>query len=187
MRGSGTLGPSSSLAMNGDIHVTRRIRSSLACILGAALLVSVEAACTSNRSGEDGEEGHEQRVSLADLPAPVKAAAEKLTAGGVIEKIDKENEHGRVVYDVEAKVGGKHVEYTIAADGAVVGTETSIEFKDLPAAVREAAEKYFAGATGLTAALVSEGGKTSYEIEGTRNGKKAAATFDPTGKLLEEE
>ena len=164
-----------------------RILSTVSCILGAALLAGVQTSCSSNRSGEDREEGHEQRVSMADLPAPVKAATEKLTAGGTVEKIDKENEHGRVVYDVEATVGGKHVEYTITADGAVVGTETSVEFKDLPAAVREAAEKYFGGASGLTAALVSEGGKTSYEIEGKKNGKKAAATFDPTGKLLEEE
>jgi uncharacterized membrane protein YkoI len=130
-------------------------------------------------------EGKETRVSVAELPEPARAAVNKLTAGGQMEKIDKEIEKGKVVYDVEATVGGKHVEYTIGADGAVLGTETSIEFSALPEPVRLAAEKHFGTTSGLKAMKGVEDGKTHYEVEGTKNGKKSEVTFDPTGKRTE--
>ena len=98
-------------------------------------------------------------------------------------KLTKEVEKGKVVYDVEATVGGKHVEFLIAdADGAVLGTEVPIEFSELPEAVRAAAEKYFGSAAGLKAMKGVEYGETSYEIEGTKNGKTVEVTFDPAGK-----
>jgi uncharacterized membrane protein YkoI len=141
-------------------------------------------ACSSSPS----QEGHgAQRVALAEMTAPARATAERLTSGGKIEKIDKETEDGREIYDVEANVGGKHVEYTIALDGSVLGTETAIEFAALPAPVREAAAKYFGGTTGLESNRVEEDGKILFEIEGKRNGKKAAVTFDAQGTILEEE
>ena len=83
----------------------------------------------------------------------------------------------------EATVGGKHVEYTIAeADGAILGTETSVEFSQLPEPVRAAAQKYFGSTSGLKASKGFEDGKISYEIEGAKNGKTVEATFDPNGK-----
>jgi uncharacterized membrane protein YkoI len=100
-----------------------------------------------------------------------------------VDQIDKEFERGKVVYDVEATVGGKHVEYLIGdADGAVLGTEVSIEYSELPEAVRMAAEKYFDSTSGLKAMKGDEYGETHYEIEGPKNGKNVEATFDPSGK-----
>jgi uncharacterized membrane protein YkoI len=151
--------------------------------VGVTVLVT---ACASTKAGKEKEDATE-RVSLADLPMPARATVEKLTGGGKVEMIDKEVEKGKTVYDVEATVGGKHVEYTIAIDGAVVGTETSIEYNELPEAVRAAAEKYFGTATGLNPSVGVEDGRTTYEVEGTKNGKKVAATFDPTGKFIGEE
>ena len=53
---------------------------------------------------------------------------------------------------MEATVGGEHVEYLIAdADGAILGTEVSIELAQLPEPVRVAAEKYFGTTSGLKA------------------------------------
>ncbi|SRR5258705_2307153 len=130
-------------------------------------------------------EGKTTRVTVAELPEPARAAVNKLTAGGKVEQIDKEIENGKVIYDVEATVGGKHVEYSIGADGAVLGTETSIEFSELPEPVRLAAEKHFGTTSGLKAMKGVEEGKTHYEIEGTKNGKKSEVTFDPEGKRTE--
>src|SRR2546430_15884379 len=138
------------------------------------------AGCASTQSGTAQKE---VRVSLAELSAPARAAVEKVTAGGKVDQIDKEIERGKTVYDVEATVGGKHVEFLIAdADGAVLGTEVPIEFNQLPEAVRAAAEKYFGTATGLKAMKGVEYGETHYEIEGKKDGKSAEVTFDPTGK-----
>ena len=165
-----------------------RISRSIIAFLLAAGVTAFVVGCASTRAGKEKKEEAAERVSLAQLSAPARATVEKLTAGGKVDMIDKEVEKGKTVYDVEATVDGKHVEYLIAdADGAVLGTETSIEFSELPVAVRAAAEKYFGSATGLKPMKGVEGGETTYEIEGTKNGKTATVTFDPMGKLVEEE
>ena len=125
----------------------------------------------------------EVRVSPAQLSEPARATVEKVTAGGKIEQMTKEVEKGKTVYDVEAVVDGKHLEFLIAdADGAVLGTEVPIEYDELPEAVRTAAEKYFGTASGLKAMKGVEYGETTYEIEGPKDGKTVEATFDPEGK-----
>ncbi|HUK82577.1 MAG TPA: PepSY domain-containing protein [Verrucomicrobiae bacterium] len=165
---------------------TRISRSMTAFFVAAGLIVLV-AACASEKTGREQKEDTADRVSLAKLTAPARATVEKLTAGGTIEKIDKEMEKGKTVYDVEATINGKHMEYTVGTDGALVGTETSINFSELPDAVRTAAGAYFGSATDLSSSKGVEYGQTTYEIEGQKAGKKAAVTFDETGKLVSEE
>jgi len=127
-----------------------------------------------------------QRVSVSEMSAPARASAERVTAGGTIQKIDKERERGKLVYDVEATVGGKHAEFTIAdADGEVLGTETQIEFSELPEAVSAATEKFFGTTTGLTVMKCVEYGQTEYEIEGPKGSKKVEVTFNAAGKRIE--
>ncbi len=148
-----------------------------------------EKAEHAEQEGEERADGGEQRVDLEDLTPAARARVRALLPldGGKIEKLTKENENGREVYDVEGNAKGKHVEYTIGTDGAVLGTETAIAFQELPETVRAAAKKYFGATEGLSASKGLEGGKTTYEIAGRRNGKKAEVTFDPEGKVLEEE
>jgi uncharacterized membrane protein YkoI len=148
-----------------------------------ALSVAILAAgCASSR---DGSTQKEVSVSLADLSAPARATVDRVTAGGRVDKLTREVERGKTVYDVEATVGGKHVEFLIgAADGAVLGTEVPIEFAQLPEPVRSAAAKYFGSTAGLKAMKGEEYGETSYEIEGTKNGKAVEVTFDPAGRRV---
>ena len=151
-----------------------RISRFIIALMPAVAAAGLAAGCTSTK---------EQRVSLAQMSAPARTTVEKETAGGKIDQIDKEVEKGKVVYDVEATVGGKHVEFLIAdADGAVLGTETEIEFNQLPEPVRAAAEKYFGTSAGLKAMKGVEYGQTHYEIEGPKGGKTVEVTFDPAGK-----
>ena len=152
----------------------KRISRFMIALLPAVAAAGLAAGCASTK---------EQRVSLTQMSAPARATVEKETAGGKIDQIDKEVEKGKVVYDVEATVGGKHVEFLIAdADGAVLGTETEIEFNQLPEPVRAAAEKYFGTSAGLKAMKGVEYGETHYEIEGPKGGKTVEVTFDPAGK-----
>jgi len=158
---------------------------------GEVMSVEVGQPDDESTQAEEGPEAATEEtggpVSLEELTPPARAAVEKLTAGGNIEKIDQETEKGRVIYDVEATVGGKHVEYTITTDGTVAGTETAIEFSALPEGVRKAAQKYFGGPAGLKPSKCVEDGQTTYEIEGNKEGKTVAVTFDPDGEMLEEE
>jgi hypothetical protein len=147
-----------------------------------AVGVALAAGCGTSGNGE----GSSVSVSLEDLPPAARATVQKLTAGGRIERIDREVENGQVVYDVEATVGGKHREWLVAdSNGAVLGTETEIAFGQLPAPVQAAAAQYFDNTTSLTVLKVEEFGQVSYEITGPRNGKTTEAQFDPTGKLID--
>jgi hypothetical protein len=128
----------------------------------------------------------EVAVALVDLPHTVRATVEKVTAGGQVESITREVERGQTVYDVEATVAGKHLEFVIAhADGSVVGTEVPVEFSELPEAVRAAALEFFGSPAGLRASKGVEYGVTSFEIEGQKNGEDVEVEFDPAGKRLE--
>ena len=158
--------------------------TAVASLIGGALLL---ASCTSPNSVYHQPVRESDRASLAALTPDARATVDRVTAGGNIDQIDKETEKGRDVYDVEATVQGKHVEYTIAIDGVILGTETSIDFAELPPPVRSAAEKYFAGVNGLRPSKAVEDGQVSYEIEGGKNGKPVTATFDPEGQLIGEE
>src|SRR5437867_455198 len=92
-------------------------------VLGTSLTLAISAV-----AAEKEHEDKSQAVGLADLPAPARAAVEKWLAGGTIKKIEKEEEDGKVIYDVEATVKGKHAEADIAADGTVLTTEESVSF-----------------------------------------------------------
>lgn len=166
----------------GAVKMQPCVRRFVATAAMAILAVLVFSSCASTEKEGKGEE----RVSLAQMSGPARATVERETAGGRIESIVKEIEKGKVVYDVEATVGGKHVEFAIAdADGSVLGTETQIEFAELPSPVRAEVEKFFGTATGLTVMKGVESGETTFEITGKKAGKKVEATFDPTGKRIE--
>lgn len=155
--------------------------------LTATLVLAVGVAALAPGCGTSGSgEGSSVSVSLEDLPDAARRTVQRLTAGGRIERIDKEVEDGRIVYDVEATIGGKHTEFLVAdSDGSVLETETSVDFNQLPAPVRAAAAQFFDTTVGLTVLKKDAFGQVSYEITGTRNGKAAEATFDPTGTLLQ--
>jgi len=142
-------------------------RFSIAAAL-AACVAGLVISCASVQSAK------EVSVTLVQMSEPARAAVQKETSGGAVDKITREFEHGKTVYDVEATVGGRHLEYLIdAADGKILGTEVPVEFSQLPEPVRVAADKYFGTTTGLIAMKGVEFGATHYEIEGTRKGKRA--------------
>jgi hypothetical protein len=153
-----------------------RIKQILAVSILVAL-ASIATGCASMKSAR------EVNVTISDVSVPARATIEKETAGGTVEKITREVERGKTVYDVEATIGGKHMEYLVAdPNGELLGTEVPIEFSALPQPVQDAAEKYFGGTSGLTAMKGVEYGETQYEIEGLKNGKKIEVTFNPDGK-----
>lgn len=145
-------------------------------------ITGVISGCASERENTD----QEVRVSPSQLSGPARATLDRVTAGGSVDQIAKEVERGRTVYDVEATVGGRHLEFLIAdSDGAVLGTEVPIEFSLLPEPVQTAAVNFFGTASGLTIMKGVEYGETHYEIEGSKGGKTVEITLDPTGKRTE--
>lgn len=151
-------------------------------VLVALLIVGI-AGC----AAKEKKEAPAEKVSLSQIPPPARAVIEKLTAGGQIKSIDKETQDGKAIYDVEAKVGDKDVEYDVAEDGAILTNEESVAYDSLPAEVKTAVQNYFGSAEGLKASKEMEKGKTFYEVEGSKAGSKVALRLSDTGKVLEEE
>jgi uncharacterized membrane protein YkoI len=155
-----------------QINIKRLAAGFILCAGPAAIM----AGCASMKTGE-------QDVTLAQASEPARATISKEVGSGHVDKISKEVERGKTVYDVEATVDGKHMEYLIAEkDGELLGTEVPIEFNQLPDPVRAATEKYFGTSTDLTIMKGVEYGETHYEIEGMKKGKKVEVTFDPEGR-----
>src|SRR5574340_570843 len=117
-------------------------------VMVAGVLLVGTTSCSSLGPGKKAEtkEAPAQQVSLSDVPAPARAAIEKVTAGGKIRQLEKAEEGGKTIYDVEATVGGREVEYDITADGTILTAGQSVPYASVPLVVRHAAEKYFGSA-----------------------------------------
>jgi len=154
-----------------------------ACAMAVLLVGLVGCGVFSHR----GERGKEHALALSDLPAPARTTVDRLTAGATSRKIDCERKGDRVVYDVEATVSGKDVEYDIDSSGNVLTSEQSVPYASLPAVVRAAAEKHFGTGEGLMASSELEEGKTFYEVEGMKGAAKRTLKLTEAGKIVEDE
>ncbi len=148
-----------------------------------ALGVSLPRADAGDSESDEGE----KQVGVKDLPSAVRAAAERVTAGGVLKRIVVEREGGRDAYSVEASMAGKNKEFTFAADGSLLEQEEDVDFAQLPESVRAAAEKYFGGGRGLRASMEIAKGVTSYDVGGRKGGKEMSLKLSASGARLEEE
>lgn len=162
-------------------------------IMGAVILMVGVTGCSGlGRQGEKAEgtkakETPAQQVSLSDVPAPARTVIEKVTAGGKIKKIEKAEEGGKTIYDVEATMPDRDVEYDIAADGTILTEGRTVPYTSVPLVVRNAAEKYFGSATGLKAFVELEEGKTFYEISGRKGKTPMTIKLTDAGQIVEEE
>jgi hypothetical protein len=162
-----------------------RDRLALIAVVAAALAIPLGCSVSAEHSEEGDAGGH--MISLSDLPAPARSAIEGVTAGGKIEKIGREIEGGVIVYDVEAQVGGKHVEYDIDANGNILTSEEEVPYESLPASVRAAVEDYFGSSEGVMASREIEKGETFYEVAGTEGTERAEIKLTGSGRIVEED
>ena len=62
----------------------------------------------------------DETMKLADLPAPVRTTVQREVKQGTITDIEKDQENGNVVYEVEFTDAGKNWEIDIAPDGKLL-------------------------------------------------------------------
>lgn len=156
------------------------------CVLVAAWIAGISGCGAIAERGAK-EETSAQEVPLSAVPEPARIVIERLTAGGEIKKIEKEELDGKVVYDVEAKVGEKDLEYDVAGDGTVLTAEESVAYASMPGTVQAAAQKYFGSAAGLQASKETEGNRTFYEVQGKKGSAVVTLKLTDTGRIVEEE
>lgn len=81
-------------------------------------------------------------VSLSELPQAVRATIERETKGFEIEDIDRDNDDGKVVYEVEAEsADGRRSEMVVAEDGSLIKIDEQLRGQDLPGPIAEAVRK----------------------------------------------
>ena len=128
-------------------------------------------------SGEEEEEG-EEKVSLASLPAPVRAAAEKALPGATDLAAEKETEGGVTHYEVAGWRDGKGVTVTLSGDGEVVELETEVSFAELPRAAQERMKKEHPNVSFEVVELVEP---RYYELKFKSDGKVREVQIYPSG------
>ena len=61
-----------------------------------------------------------QRLTMDEVPPPVKATIEQESKGGTLKEIDKLSQDGKTAYEVEIVMNGKGQQIDIAEDGKVI-------------------------------------------------------------------
>jgi len=67
--------------------------------------------------------GDDEKVTIDQVPAAVKATILKEANGATVTEIEKETKDGKTVYEAEWTEGGKEVEITVAEDGTLIEKE----------------------------------------------------------------
>ena len=169
----------------------------LVCILLVGTAIAIWAAVSVN-------DDDEEMVALADVPASVLEAANKAVTGGEVTAVEKEDEDGEIIYDVEKVVDGVEYEIEVTAGGVVNEVEKEgdeedddadddedeeVALSDVPASVIEAANKAVPGGKIEEVEMEEEDGKVSYEVEKVVDGVEydIKVTADGVVKEVEEE
>ena len=121
----------------------------------------------------------EKKIQMKDLPAPVQKAVQQEEAkGATVKNIIAEKQRGGTVYEVETVVSGHTRDLIFNAAGQVVESEEEIAIDAVPAPVRAALE---ASGKVIKVETQTKGGKSIYEAQVEKNGKKSEVAVDATG------
>jgi uncharacterized membrane protein YkoI len=83
-----------------------------------------------------------EAVSSSELPDAVRVTVERETKGFEIDEIERDEDDGKIVYEVEVD-GDNDMKIKVAEDGTLLEREEELETKDLPALILNAVEKIF--------------------------------------------
>jgi hypothetical protein len=95
--------------------------------LGLCALAGLVLAAAAARSDEKAE-----KITPDKLPQKVKDAMQARFPGLEYTSIEKENEGGKVVYDIELKFKGRKYEADVQEDGTIIEIEKEVDLKDVP-------------------------------------------------------
>src|ERR1039457_1097617 len=107
----------------------------------------------------------EKKLQMKDLPPAVQKTVQDQTKGAEIRGISSETEKGKLTYEVETMVNGKHRDFLVDAKGAVPEVENETPIDNIPAAAKAAIEKKAAGGKIAMVETVTRGSATLYRSE----------------------
>ena len=122
-------------------------------------------------------------------PAVVTEAIAKAFPKSTVTRCVAEKDHGHDQFEVKlVKTDGGKLEVDVAPDGKILQTEEKIALDKVPAAVMKAfTAKYPKAKAEGAEKQTPAAGTPTYELAFMVDGKRKEATFDETGKFVEEE
>jgi uncharacterized membrane protein YkoI len=156
----------------------RRLRGWLAM----SVFVSVWA-CMAVRADEEKEE----KIPLDKVPKAVLKAVKNKFKDAKLVGAEKENENGKLVYEITIKHKDDSIEVIVTPEGKILACEKVIAVKDLPAAVLKAVEAKYPKADIKKAEEITADDKITYEVLLLIDKKKLEVVLDPSGKIVKEE
>ena len=129
------------------------------------------------------------KVALDKLPKPVAEAVAKRFPKAEAKSASKDGEGDKTVYEVSLKDGGKNIDVSLTAAGAITQIEQELAFKDLPKVVAETFETKYPKATYkiIEAVITVKDGKETLEyyeaVLVTADKKTFEAEVLPDGKF----
>lgn len=143
-------------------------------VAAAVLTMVVGSGCVSNG----------KMSSRESIPDPVRAAVAKAAGNNKVEKIETENEDGKMVYEGSFEVND--VDHTVNVDetGKVLEEEAEVKVADLPAAVSAAVLKAQPLARVKEASLVKKDGQSYYELDAKVGEENHEISIASDGKLI---
>jgi hypothetical protein len=76
---------------------------------------------------EDDEDENEQKVSIDQVPAAVKATIMSEAGKGTVKEIEQESKDGKTIYGADIIIDGKKFEIKVAADGKIIDKQAEDE------------------------------------------------------------
>jgi len=125
--------------------------------------------------------GAETKVTMNELPAAVRQAITARAQGGSIRGLSMEVKNGKKIYEAELTMNGRNTDISLDEQGNLIEAELTTTLDKIPAPARDAIQKQAGTGSVLTVEEVTEKGKTIYEAEIDRAGKKSEIKVDANG------
>ncbi len=132
----------------------------------------------------DAKKADQQTVSLDDVPEAARTALRKLAGDAKIEKVEREEDDGVILFEAEWQQNQTTHEATVTADGDLVEQERTVSHASLPQAVRRAVKDRFGDITEVTYERKTV---VLYEAESDADGNKREVLLSPSGREVEVE
>jgi hypothetical protein len=133
----------------------------------------------------------DEKVPLDKVPEKISAAINGRFPGAELKSVEKENEDGKIMFDIELTQKGRKYEMDVKEDGTIVEIEKEVAAKDFAAACASIVKKNYPKATikeimevnqveGTKETpihyevVLEEQGKKSFEVVVSLDGKSAA-------------
>lgn len=134
----------------------------------------------------------EEKTEIKDLPKPIHTALTTKYPNGTLTKASKEEEEGKVVYEVTVEVEEKKLEVAISAKGKLLEVEQAIDAGHLPKAVASAIKDRYPKARikkieQVTKFEEDEEEKFFEVVLSSKHKSNLEVKISPAGKILEEE